>query len=445
MYIPGPRPELVYRILSGDDSDERSCEAIPESECTEVPRNYLLNVANGAATKLAEQLAGPNLVLPWLLGALGSPVFLVGLLMPTKQAGSLLPQLAVAARIRALARRKWVWVAAGSVQALCLLSMIAAALYLPAYPAGVAIVVLLAAFSVASGSGSVAFQDVMGKTIPKGHRGRLLANRAAIGGVLTLLAGLALRYWVGGSSSLLPHLGLLLVAAALWSVGAVVFAAIYEVPGATSGGRNTLDEARAGVHLLGEISGFRRFLAARCALLSIELATPFFALYGSELLGTHVSALAVFVVSIGVANIVSSPFWGRFADTSSRRVMVYAGLLGGLASGYALFVGALPTASRNALVFAPAFILLAVAEAGVRLGRKTYLVDAAPAKERPLYVSVANTFAGAVALVGAVLGGIAQIFGTSVLIGLLAVLALGGALASIWMPEADVMVGDSGP
>ena len=58
-------------------------------------RSYLLNVANGACTKLAEQLASPGLVLPWLLGAIGAPAGLAGLLMPVKQAGSLAPQLLV--------------------------------------------------------------------------------------------------------------------------------------------------------------------------------------------------------------------------------------------------------------------------------------------------------------------------------------------------------------
>ena len=105
--------ERSYRILSGDDSDERSCEAIPDSACSDVPGNYLLNIGNGAATKLAEQLAGPNLVLPWLLSALGTPAALVGFLMPAKQIGSLAPQLLVSGQIRRLARRKWAWVGAG--------------------------------------------------------------------------------------------------------------------------------------------------------------------------------------------------------------------------------------------------------------------------------------------------------------------------------------------
>lgn len=44
----------------------------------DTPRNFLLNAANDAATKLAEQLASPDVVLPTLLSSLGAPIALVG-------------------------------------------------------------------------------------------------------------------------------------------------------------------------------------------------------------------------------------------------------------------------------------------------------------------------------------------------------------------------------
>src|SRR5690606_34654531 len=121
--------------------------------CTALPRNYLLNLANGACTKLAEQIASPGLVLPWLLSALGTPAGVIGFLVPVRQAGALLPQLAVAARIRAVAVRKWVWAGAGFSQALMLLLMVLAALVLSPLTAGWAIVGLLTVFSMASGAG----------------------------------------------------------------------------------------------------------------------------------------------------------------------------------------------------------------------------------------------------------------------------------------------------
>ena len=122
--------ERVYEVVAGEE-DDRACEAIPEEACQEVPGNFLLNALNGASTKLAEQLASPGLVLPWMLGAVGAPAALVGFLVPIRRAGSLLPQLAIAGRIRAHARRKWFWVGAGAVQAVALAAMIPAILLLP--------------------------------------------------------------------------------------------------------------------------------------------------------------------------------------------------------------------------------------------------------------------------------------------------------------------------
>ena len=43
--------ERVYVILSGDDRYDRACSAIPDSECSALPRNYVMNVLNGTAAK----------------------------------------------------------------------------------------------------------------------------------------------------------------------------------------------------------------------------------------------------------------------------------------------------------------------------------------------------------------------------------------------------------
>lgn len=60
--------------------------------------------------------------------------------MPVKQAGSLIPQLAVAGRIRAFRLRKWFWTAAGGVQSVCLLLMAVVAVSAPPDLAGAAVV-----------------------------------------------------------------------------------------------------------------------------------------------------------------------------------------------------------------------------------------------------------------------------------------------------------------
>ncbi|MGD8429712.1 MAG: MFS transporter [Ectothiorhodospiraceae bacterium] len=438
--ISEQRLDRAYRVLSGDDSDERACEAIADSACTALPRNYVLNVVNGACTKLAEQIAGPNLVLPWMLAAVGAPASIIGFLMPVKQVFSLVPQLAISGQIRRVARRKWVWVGAGGIQAVALLAMAAAAAVLGPVAAGLSVVLLLALFSAASGAGSVAFQDVTAKTVPKGRRGMMLSNRAFIGGILTILAGGILQFRLNGGEAGAVYFALIVTAAILWALAALVFMLVREDAGATEGGRNPLHELAAGLALMRAQPGYRRFLTARALLLSVELAAPFYALYGQTLFTGMPAALGAFVLCIGLGNVLSSPIWGRFSDHSSRTVMALSGALAAATAALALVVGTGPEALASPYLYALVFVVLGVAEQGVRLGRKTYLVDAAPADERPLYVAFANTGIGLLALVGGGLGAVSQWLGAPVALLFLGALGMLGALACRAMPEAANML-----
>jgi hypothetical protein len=427
--------ERVYEVVAGEE-DDRSCEAIPDEACREVPGSFVLNALNGASTKLAEQLASPGLVLPWLLGAVGAPAALVGLLVPVRRAGSLLPQLAVAARIRTRPLRKWFWVGAGLVQAVALAAMIPAILLLPATAAGLAVVAALGVFSVASGVGSVAFKDVMAKTIPRGRRGRLLGVRATVGGLLALAAAGGLRLWVAEDDSLLPYVALLAGAALLWILGAGFFAAIREVEGATGGGRNALEEARAGLHFLRRHPPFTRFVLARGLLLAAQLAVPFYALRAQELTGVEAGNLALFVMASSLAAVLSSPLWGKFSDASARRVMVAGGLWTAITIVLALSGTLLPENDWSLLLYSLVFLSSGFAVAGVRLGRKTYLLDGAPDRERPLMVAVANTVVGILYAAAAVLGLMADQVGVPAVLGVLGGMAVLGTLMSWRLPEA---------
>ncbi len=417
----------AYAFLAGDDSDERACDAIPDSACKVVPRNYLLNLGNGASTKLAEQLAGHNLVLPWLLAALGAPAAVIAWLAPLRQAGTLAPQLLVSAQIRRLTRRKWVWVGAGLLQAALLVGIALVALGMEGTTAGILIVIAFGLFCVASGAGSVAFQDVLAKTVPRGRRGRLLSQRAALGGALAIVAGFGMGAWLGEDGNLGAYVALVLAAAALWALAAVLFAVTVESPGAREGGRNPARELGEGLKLVAREGDYRRFLEVRALLLSVELATPFYALHARELFGGATQALGLYVITVGAANVVASPIWGRFADSDSRSVLGIAGLLGAVAAALAIGIGLLPQSLQSMWLYVAVFMVLGIAEAGVRLGRKTWLVDAAPADERPLWVAFSNTTVGVLAMVLGTLGLLADAFGVVAVIAVLGVAALLGA------------------
>ncbi len=432
--------EEVYSILSGDDDSDRACKAIPDDACKHEPKNYLLNVLNGSATKLAEQLAGPNLVLPWLLSVLNVPAFLIGFLMPVKQTGSLLPQLFVAGQIRKYKIRKWFWVSAGITQAVMLLLMVLSAAFFSPVLAGIAIVILLALFSIASGVGSVAFQDVAGKTIDKGVRGHMLANRATIGGVLTIAAGIVVKSTIKGSEEVSSYFILFFIAAGLWVFGALVFSFMKETSGASDGGKNAIDEAKFGFKLYKEVKGYRTYLFSRALLLSIEIATPFYVIHSRKILTANVESLGILVVSVGLAKVLSSPFWGKFSDVSSRKVLIISGLMGAFTGIVALIIGFLPEQIQSPYLYGIVFLLIGFSESGVRLGRKTYLIDATTQKNRATYVAFGNSIIGVITIISGLIGLIAQYISIDAVIILLIALGILGSLISLNLPEASEMI-----
>lgn len=400
--------DRIYDFVT-EDGEPRACEEIPDEACTNLPKNFTLNVLNGTSTKLAEQIISPGLTLPWILSSLGAPAFFSGLLVPVKNAGSLFPQLLISAKIRAYEIRKYFWAGAAMVQAICMLLMGITMYVDDGITAGWIIVFLLLIFSIASGVASVAFKDVVAKTIPRGTRGQMLATRASLGGVFSLIAGLVLYFFVGENADTLVYFVLFAIAAALWAIASVLFFSIREEPGYTDGGRSPINEITQGGRLLREDANLRKFVITRALLMAIPLATPFYVLIGREEVSDTLAAFGLLIITNGLANIVSSPFWGRFSDRSSRKMMILTAVLGVITAGYALSVFYWPEDWRNMYMFLPVFFLNGMAHAGARLSRKTYLIDYAPEEERPLYVSLSNTLIGLFTLVAAGLGFVADL------------------------------------
>jgi hypothetical protein len=81
------------------------------------------------------------------------------------------------------------------------------------------------------------------------------------------------------------------------------------------------------------------------------------------------------------------------------------------------------------------FFVLMVAHSGVRLGRKTYVVDLASGNRRTDYVAVSNSVIGVVLLLLGGMGAVAQVLSVTAVILALSVLGLAGAVMSWSLPE----------
>ncbi|MGC9327473.1 MAG: MFS transporter, partial [Candidatus Hinthialibacter sp.] len=111
--------------------------------------------------------------------------------------------------------------------------------------------------------------------------------------------------------------------AALWLAAAWIFSNILEQPGSTEGGKNAFDEALKRLDILRTDRPFRRFVLVRALLLSSALAGPYYIMLADQS-GAGGKLLGFFVLASGLASALSSAFWGRFSDRSSRSVLIAA-------------------------------------------------------------------------------------------------------------------------
>lgn len=423
----------IYRLLINHEEEARACRDLPESACREVPRNFFLQLISQVMTSLGDLLINPKTVLAWLLGAVGAPG-LVAWLVPVRESGSMVPQIVIGAWMRRRPVRKFFWVAGSLGQALCVLGMAASVWLLSGLWAGLSILACLVAFSLARGFCSVAQKDVLGKTIPKGRRGRLTGIATTVSGLLVVLFSLLL-FRDQGEPSLTFYLTLLVVAAVLWILAGWLFACIDEQPGETGGGVNALGEAFGNLRLVRGDLLFRRFVIARGLLLSSALVAPYLVVLAQQQ-SPGAWLLGVFMVASSLGSAVSALIWGLMADQSSRRVMLWGGIM---ASAVSLLVGAVSLGAQepSALVwfYPAAFLVLSIAHAGIRLGRKTYLVDMAGGNKRTDYTAVSNTLIGVLLLVMGGLTALVSLLSVSAVVIFLGVMGVLGTLMTAQLRE----------
>lgn len=428
--------ENIYDKLTNEE-DARVCDDISEESCRETPKSFVLILASYLLTKLGDAIASPKTTLAWLTSVVGAPAFVLGLLVPIRESGSMIPQLFIGSAIRRLPVRKWVWVAGSVAQCLCIAGIGVVAIFLEGVAAGFAILGLITLFSLSRGFCSVAAKDVLGKTIPKPKRGQLTGWSASLAGLLSVGVGILLMLPLAGDIDA-TTLGLLLIAAgALWLVAAVLYSNVGEFAGETGGGRNAL-EALARLRLLATDKPFRRFVMTRALLMCSALSAPYYVALAQKNLGSPTYLLGAFVAAAGVAGLVSAPVWGRFADRSSKHVMVAAAIVTSAVGLLTFSIDRfLPAAGQTVWVLPVAYFVLSVAHNGVRVGRKTYVVNLASGNQRTDYVAISNTVIGVLLLFVGSVGVLAPVIGNGGVIGLLALMGLAGAALGTTLPNTE--------
>jgi len=369
-------------------------------------------------SKLADGLVDPKLVLSWLLNVLGAPALFIGMLVAIREAGALLPQMAIGARLGRLRYRRWVWAAGSVVQGGAAGAIALVALLSSGWMAGLLICAALAVLALARSACSVSYKDVLGRTVAQSRRGAVtgLAGSVAAAGIV-LFAGLLLAGILRSEGAVI---GAIALAGLCWIGAAAIFTGLSEEP--------STPEPRDGsgyISILREDANLRRFILVRGLLTSTALAPPFFVLLAAEKAG--LGRLGVLVLASSLAAFLSSYLWGRLADRDSRLVLLGAGALG--AAGMLAAIGLHMAGMAKAIPLA--LFALMLGWHGVRQARTVYLVDISDEALRARNTALANTAIGAILLLAGGLGGALSMAGPVAALAGFAAMALAGGLLAL--------------
>ena len=353
---------------------------------------------SGAFVVLANRLASPQVVLPWVFNLIGGPTSLVGFLVPSVRLGGLLTQLTIIPTLLSLTYRKWTYVVASFLIAATLLLIYLTVLEFSLVAAVSVFFVCTLVLGACNGVIMLSSQDVMAKSITPKRIGQLLARQASIGGVLTIILLITLYHVYPDNESQSQHLVLIVLAAVAMVAAGLVFAMIREPPSTIRAKRSVWVETRHGWSMFRTTPWFRHFFMVRSLFLSVGLATPFYSIHVASEHGAEVQTLSIFVLATGTANMLSVFVWSKLLSKNPTRVFVWSGRLAAAAGAVAMLEQAFASLP-NVVMYVFVFAFLELAVQGLSQASRTYLALMAPEVDRPQLLAINNALLGVMAIV----------------------------------------------
>lgn len=398
-------PSNIYRSVTG---------AYGGVEASEVS-NGLTHVSALSLTKIADGLIDPKLVLSWVLNALGTPAAFIGALVPVREAGALLPQLAIARLVEASGRRKPFWAIGSFLQGMAAIGIGVSALFLDGMAAGWAVLGCLLVLSLARAFCSVTYKDLLADSVAETRRGAVKGAAASAASAVVLGFGALLAVGVVPLTTFNISVAIL-VAGVLWVLGSAIILGVDESRRESA---PTDENSVASLfEALWQDGQLRRFITTRGLLTATALAPPFIVMLSSSADQTF-GTLGPLVLASAAASIFSAYVWGRFSDSSSRQTLAASAALGSIALASCAAAGWWLSGFGGIAGSVAAIFFAQVAYEGVRAGRKIHLTDMASDENRARYTALSNSIIGVILVLGGGLGAIADVAGPAAVLALL--------------------------
>lgn len=370
--------------------------------------NFIVGVLNGGIFAFGTSFLDPTTVLPVFVRHFTTSDTLVGLASSLHRAGWHLPQLLVAGYLERRKHRLPVYRQANLVRMTLIWLMLPLIAWYGLTRPGLVLSGFLILYGVASlfgGPAGNAYTDIVGKSLPRSHTGLFYASRSFLGGVLSILAGVLVKFYLDSDNGYdfpANYVMIFAFGAGFMSLGIGCFCLVREPEGKVSKThRNVFQVIRGVPEIVRRDPNFGRFLLVQVLASGIGFSLPFYVVLARETFHVTESTVGVFLAVQTIGSAVFNVVWGRISLTQgNRRVVLFAVLGVGVIPSLALVLSSqaswLTMESEWFITacFSPIFLLIGGTTTGFFIGFKSYLLDIAPEERRPTYVGITNTVLG---------------------------------------------------
>jgi MFS family permease len=368
-----------------------------------VRHNFTVNIMDGLFFGLALGLASTVTVLPLFLNTLTHSTILIGLIASLHTIGWQFPQLLTSGYVARLRRYKPMVIFFTIHERWPFFGLMVVALLVPAVGPSVGAVLALLMLGVhafGGGLAATAWQSMIGKIMPEERRGTFFGVQSAVANLLAaggaLLAGFILDQSQGTQG-----FALCFFLAGLSMTVSFAFIVRTREPAHEIKAEETGQGLgwRRMVGIMREDSNFRWYLLARLLAQVAWMAVSFYTIYAVRQFHMDDITAGALTFVLMISQTVANPILGWIGDRWSHRVVYALGALM-MATSAALALLA-PDIGWFYLIFA----LAGISNATIWATAMTFTLQFGRDSEKPLYIGLANTLIGPLALAAPILGG----------------------------------------
>jgi MFS family permease len=344
-----------------------------------------------------EAFYNPDTILPIFLDHFTKSKTLIGLssalIGKLGSIASVFPQLLVANKIENKTYKKPLLIFAITVRALSW-GLLAFTIYIfnNTYPNLTIffLFVTLILHTFMGGIATVPFFDIWGKSLPSNLRGRFFGYRQLWGGVLAIGSGLVVKNILGNNSIEFPYNFALLffLVFIFFSISYIALGSVKEPTEKVY--KNQLpfkDFLKKAFLIIKKNSNYKKFIMVEILAGGGGIALPFYILYLKYVLQIELGMVGILLSAQMLGSVLSNILWAHLSDFIGNKKVIQISTFAGLM----VPIIALMTQFKNELSYFLLFAIIGFFIAGRTIGKTNYLLDIAPSRDRPIYISLTGT------------------------------------------------------